>query len=204
MANRDLFNPGTEEQHAFMLAKHLPSGRFWASAFDSIKDIGKLIQGLAISFHRLSVLIKQIETEMDINQTTDLVTEWEKSVSIPNDCFSINETIERRRLQIRELFSNYGGVQKAEDLVRVAAVFGIEITITPGKALHAFPLVFPILFIGDDQETGHTIVIEFVGESVIADTFPLTFPVVFGNTEQEFLICLFETIIPANVQLMFI
>ena len=203
MTNINLFNPGTEEDHAFMLAKHLPTGKTWQAVFDGDKNLGKLIKGLAVEYYRLSVLIKKIETEMDINQTEELITDWEKSVGIPNDCFSTNTSIENRRLQVRETFSNFGGVQTAADFVRVAALFGFNVSVTPGAARGAFPLIFPILFMGNEKSMRHTIVVKFLDPIISDDVFPLVFPIVFQPDHESFLRCLFEILAPANVQILF-
>jgi uncharacterized protein YmfQ (DUF2313 family) len=201
--NINLFNPGTDKEHAFMLAKHMPTGRTWEAAFDGDKNLGKLIKALALEYYRLSVLTKKIETEMDINQTEDLITEWEASVGIPNDCFSTNTSLENRRIQVRETFSNFGGVQTAEDFVRVANVFGINISVKPASSDSLFPLVFPILFLGDVKAVKHTIVVTFLDLLTSDNVFPLTFPFTFQPDNESFLRCLFEVLAPANVQIIF-
>ncbi len=204
MSTTDLFNPRNQAFQALMLAKNMPTGKYWEACFDPDKNIGKFIAGLAVEYYRLSVLIKEVDTEMDINQTSDLILEWEKSVGIPNECFSSNTTLSTRRLQVLQMFSNFGGVQKAEDFVRVAAIFGFEITVTPASIGSGFPLIFPILFVGDDLTIHHTILVEFVGGTIADDFFPLTFPIPFGSGGQAFLQCIFDVLAPANVQVTFI
>lgn len=204
MSNTDLFNPRNQAFHALMLAKHFPTGKLWEAVFNGDKNLGKLVIGLGVEYYRLSVLIKKVETEMDINQTSDLILEWEKSVGIPDDCFSNNADLATRRLQVREKFSNFGGVQKASDFVRVAAVFGFDVTVNPASTGSSFPLIFPILFVGDARTVHHTILVEFVGGSIADDLFPLTFPIQFGSGGQAFLQCIFDVLAPANVQVTFI
>lgn len=207
MRNSNLFNPGTQADHALMLAKHMPAGKLWEAVFDGEKNLGKLIKGLAVESYRLSVLIKKIETEMDINQTEELIPEWERSVGIPNDCFSINESIERRRLQIRELFSNFGGVQKAEDFERVAAVFDFNVTVAPASIAFStpvlFPLGFPIVFFSSIKSVRHTIVVTYPDGGQTEEVFPLAFPIPFQTDATIFLRCIFEILVPANVQVIF-
>jgi hypothetical protein len=200
----DLFNPRDTAFHALMLAKHMPTGKLWEAVFDGDKNLGKLVKGLAVEYYRLSVLIKEVETEMDITKTNKLIAEWEKSVGIPDDCFSNNETLARRQLQSREKLSNFGGVQKKQDFERVAEVFGFNVKVTPGSFPGAFPLLFPIPFIGSSKEVHHTILVQFVGGTIADDSFPLTFPIVFGSGGQSFLQCIFDVLAPANVQVLFI
>lgn len=203
MTNLDLFNPANIDDQAQMLANHLSVGRVWSSAFDPDSNLGKLIKGLAIEFYRLEVLTQKISVEMDINKTNDLILEWEKSVGLPDDCFSTNINIETRRLQVLQKFSNFGGVQKASDFVRVAAVFGFTVSVTPASLKYPFPLPFPIMFFGSDRDITHTILVAFVGQTSVDEPFPLPFPYTFGSGSRGFLQCIFDKLAPANVRILF-
>ena len=202
MVKNTLFDPQDTDTQALLLAKHLPQGRTWLAAFNGDKVMGKLIRGLAIEFYRLEVLYQNLYREMDINQTTDLIVEWERSVGIPDECFSIDVTIEERRIQAREKLSNFGGVQLAEDFVRVGAVFGFDLTVLPGEQVLTFPLTFPIIFSSGSKESKHTIFIQINNDLSGPETFPLTFPIPFASGAREFLQCIFEVLAAANVQVL--
>lgn len=203
MSNLELFNPINIDDQAAMLAYHLPIGRVWSAAFDPDSNLGKLIRGLGIEFYRLEVLTQKISVEMDINQINELILEWEKSVGIPDTCFSINTDLEARRLQVLQKFSNFGGVQKASDFVRVAAVFGFNISVTPATPDYLFPLEFPILFFADVRAVTHTILVAFIDNPSGETFFPLDFPLPFQTGAQAFLQCIFNVLAPANVQVLF-
>jgi uncharacterized protein YmfQ (DUF2313 family) len=203
MTKETIFDPGTQEDHVFMLAKHMPVGRAWSNAFNADSNIGKLIKGLAIEYYRLSVMTQKISTEMDINQTTDLITEWEESVGIPDDCFSNEENLERRRLQAREKLANFGGVQKVEDFERVAAVFGFTVDVRPASSTQIFPYTFPLTLYDSSRDLRHTIEVEIIG-GVAGEIFPLTFPFTFTEGGESFLRCIFEALAPANVNVIFV
>ena len=196
-----LFNPHTVDENAYLLASHCPQGKLWSNVFKPESVLGKLILGLAMEFYRFEVLVNQLYGEMDINQANELLIEWEKSVGLPDECFSTTVPIAQRREQVRQKFSNFGGVQTAADFERVAAVFGIDVTVIPGSQSGTFPLTFPIIFSASEKEARHTILVIINGDLTGADTFPLTFPIPF-SAGVEFLQCIFDVLAPANVNVI--
>ena len=204
MGNITLFDPYTVDEQAIMLAHHMPLGRVWESAFDINSNMGKLVYSLGIEMYRLELLTKQISDEIDINKTAQLIEEWEKSVGVPDSCFTNDVTLEDRRKQILQKFSRFGGVQKAEDFIRVALVFGYTVDVYPAVRDYTFPLTFPLPFLGTKKDVKHTIIVEminFISEDVF---FPLDFPIVFSSGGSSFLKCIFEKLAPANVRVYFI
>jgi uncharacterized protein YmfQ (DUF2313 family) len=191
-----LFEPLPQETQGEMLAKHMPTGKAWEACFDDSTFMGKLVKGLAQEIYRLQLLIKKAIDERDINQTEDLISEWEKSVGIPDLCFTNTVTIAERRNQVLQKFSNFQGAQTATDLIRIAASFGITVTIETGAV---FPLMFPIVFSADSKN--HTIVVRVSG-ILAAQTFPLPFALPFSKGTTNFLKCIFEQLVPANVQVV--
>lgn len=202
---RNLFNPYSVDDNSLMLAHHLPKGRLWSSGFDINSNIGKLIRGLCVEFYRLEVLTKSISDEIDVNLADELLPDWEKSVGIPDDCFNTQTTIAERRNQVLLKLGNFGGVQKAEDFVRVAALFGFDIKIIPpGGELGTFPLIFPIPFFDSARSATHTIFVQILDYDGSDIEFPLEFPIEFSSGGTSFLKCIFEVLAPANVQVVFV
>ena len=199
-----LFDPYEADDQAILLASHLPIGRVWQKAFSPSSNIGKLIRGLGMEFYRFQVLTKRTETEMDIQQANDLLIEWEKSVGIPDSCFSTNVSIEERRKQVEQKFSKFGGVQTAADFIRVAAIFGFNISVLPGAAVGTFPLTFPITFFDTTKSATHTIFIVILGEVAGDSIFPLPFPIPFSSGGKAFLKCIFDKLAPANVNVVIV
>lgn len=201
--NQTIFNPHTLDENAFLLASHMPKGRFWESVFDKRTNLGKLVAGLAVEFYRLEVLVKEMSDEFDIRKTDKLLSEWEKSVGIPSGCLiTTGKTTEDRRKQVEAVFSNFGGVQIAEDFERVAELFGFTAKVISGSTVALFPMLFPITFSASTEEAGHTIIVD-VSATTSGDTFfPLPFPIPFSGGGTEFLKCIFELLAPANVQVI--
>lgn len=207
----NLFNPYSVDENALLLAAHLPIGRAWERGFSPDSNIGKFLRGLAAEFYRLEVLSSDIVREMDINQTNDLLVEWEKSVGIPDQCFHSldTKTIDERRDAVWQKLSKFGGVQTSDDFVRVAAAFGITCDVYGGASGwgFAFPLSFPIHFtmsFSSYLEASHTIIIEITGTYTSSDTFALPFPIPFSSGPVDFLQCIFRKLAPANVEVLVI
>jgi hypothetical protein len=203
MTVRKLFDPYTVDQQAIMLANHMPQGRIWANSYNLDSNMGKLIFGLGVEMYRLEVLTQSISKEIDINQANNLLIEWEKSVGIPDSCFSNTVSIEERRKQVLAKFSKFGGVQTAGDFVRAAAIFGFNIRVSSGWAHAGFPLVFPIMFADSRDEAVHVIVVELLDPLDSSRLFPLPFPIPFSNGASSFLQCIFDKLAPGNVKVVF-
>lgn len=199
----DLFKARTANDNTYMLAAHLPIGKAWSAAFNPESNFGKIVIGLAVEYYRLGVLTEEIAIEGDIQQTSQLLEQWEKSVGIPNACFPQGGTIAERRRNIEALFSNFKGVQTEEDFIRVAEEFGYTVTIITGVEAGTFPLVYPIVFFSTTKSAKFTIVVTTnLGSS--DEFFPLGFPLPFSAGGTTLLRCIFELLVPANVQIIFI
>lgn len=197
-----VFDPYTIDSQALLLAHHLPVGKVWEKGFSPTSDIGKFLRGLGMEFYRLQVLSQKIAVEMDIRKANDLIIEWEKSVGLPDSCFTTNISIEERRKQVEQKLSRFGGVQTAVDFVRVAAVFGYNVKIYPGISVGGFPLTFPIVFFGSRKAASHTIIVMVLGTYVSDSFFALPFPLPFSGGVSSFLNCIFRKLAPANVQVI--
>ena len=199
-----LFDPISIEDHHFLLASHTPPGKFWAKVFDKNDIFGKIFLGLAVEFYRFQVLERKLFTEADINQADELLIDWEKSVGLPDRCFETNVNQAERQKQVFQKFAKFGGVQKKEDFIRVAAFFGINISVTSGKVAGVFPLKFPIVFFSGIKEAKHTLFFILLDDLSSESTFPLPFPIPFSVGGATFLQCIFEALAPANVAVIII
>lgn len=196
-----LFKALDSEREAILLAQHLPKGLAWSNGFNQDTNLGKLVAGLAVEYYRLSVLTYKVSTELDIRETDELISEWERSVGIPNECFLNTVSLEERRRNVELVLSNFGGVQTKDDLVRVGSIFGFSITVHDGMTPGSFPLPFPFMFF---TEVGakFTIVIN-PGVAVADSFFPLPFPLPFSTGGTSFLQCIFDKLVQANVVILF-
>lgn len=203
-AKLNLFDPYTIDEQALFVAQHIPVGKAWEKGFSPDSNLGKYLIGLAMEFYRFEVLASDVAKEMDINQANQLLVDWEISVGLPCDCFSTDISIEERRKQVLAKFSKFGGIQTADDFIRVAALFGYNIDIYPGLAVGGFPLEFPIVFFASTLEASHTIFIVLIGTIGGTGYFPLPFPIPFSSGANTFLQCIFQKLAPANVNVVVI
>lgn len=206
MTKINLFDPYSVDDNQFMLAAHLPIGRAWENGFSHDSNIGKYLLGLACEFYRFEVLTSDIAKEMDIDQTNQLLIDWEKSVGIPDSCFSTDVSIESRRIQVEQKLGKFGGVQTKADFERVAAAFGIVAQVFYGSCGNgfSFPMTFPTVFINyaDYKEESHTIIVAITELYTTPNTFALAFPIPFSSGPLTFLQCIYRKLAPANVEVV--
>lgn len=193
----------TQEGQARQLARHMPDGRVWVNKFKVTSMIGKLTYSLAGEWLRFQQLVSKVLAEADINNTTDLIEEWEKSVGIPNAYFSnVGVSLERRRLQVLLMLTDFGGAQTEADFERIAELFGFtDVTVRNGNAV-LFPVNFPIVFFsGDGKAARHTLFVMLPSSDLV---FPLTFPLQFSADSGFILERIFRALLPANVDIQFL
>lgn len=183
-----------------MLARHMPDGAVWQNKFNLNSNLGKMLLGFAAEYFRLSVLIDNVLTELDINKTNSLITEWEKSVGIPDSCFENSGSLEDRRRNVLLKLTNFGGIQTAQDFVNLAALFGFTSQVTNGVYNGIFPLGFQIRFFDNRKTAVHTIIVDLEEDRSV---FPLGFPIPFTSGVSNIIECLFRKLAPANCQLLF-
>lgn len=208
MTKLSVFDPYSVDDHLFMLANHLPIGKVWQAGFKTSSNLGKYLRGLCLEFYRFSVLTSDVVKEFNVFETNQLLVDWEKSVGIPDSCFSAEgfKTITERRQQVEAKLAKFGGVQTKEDFEYVASIFGISVQVFYGAAGGGigFPITFPTVFISyaDYKEESHTIIVVITGTYVTSDTFALPFPIPFSSGPVSFLQCIFRKLAPANVEVI--
>lgn len=184
----------TIEQHTQALANYLPSGRLFAAKLRANTVLRKLLTGLAGEVLNSEGFVKALQDEFIPDTTVKFIEEWESVLGIPDDCFlATGDTDERRRDILIKLASL--GVQTADDFVALAALFGIAVTVSSGKAVNEPSAA-------SDKEQRFTIVVTFTVDA--ANTFPLTFPIPFGDEVIAIVECLFIKLKPANCNVLFI
>jgi uncharacterized protein YmfQ (DUF2313 family) len=135
---------------------------------------------LATEFKRGEDYLITLENEYFPDNTSLFLDEWEKAIGIPDTCFPGNGTTEERRLHIVLKLSSLG-VQTASDLEELALLFGLTLTVT-----------------GQDQFT-----IRVEGSGISSSWPPYDVPFDVGGGANV-LTCLFEHLIPANTDLLFV
>ena len=164
--------------------------------------MGKLIFALGLEFYRMEVLLGNMLTEMDVNQTSELLLEWEASVGIPDPCFGRFDDTQARRDAVLNKLSNYAGVQTLEDFERILTIFGVTGMVRGALESAVFPMEFPIRFFDTKVVATHTIIVDLARRR---ETFPFSdrFPIPFTRQINSVIICVLRTLRPANVQILF-
>ena len=104
----------------------------FSAAFDIDSNLGKLVAGFSEEPYRLESLTKTISDEMNFNTVSQMINEWEESVGIPDGIMTKIDNRVSRPMQVRSKFTNFGGIQVASDYIRLSALFGFTVTVTPG------------------------------------------------------------------------
>lgn len=190
----------THEQHAQKLADYLPGGRLFRSKNIANSNTRKLLLGIAHELFTADGYLRDFQEDIAPSVTIYFISEWEKALGIPDDCFTGNGALDERRRDILIKLASLG-VQTAADFVSLAALFGIDVTIESGIAAITFPLTFPVLMFDTEKDARFTIIVNSTVDA--ASRFPFTFPITFGDATLGTLECLLTKLKPANCDIIF-
>lgn len=194
------FKTGTLDLQQELFNEHLPDGFAWESKSLPYTNMGKLTRAFAQSFLRCLGYIEKSSVEININETVDLISEWERSVGIPDDCFTGVTDLDTRRSYVIFKLTNYGGIQTAKDFENVVKLLGSEAKVEAADKNGVFPAVFPLQFFMDKKTADHTI---NVYQSQVKEIFALAFPLQFSSGINGVIECILRDVAPANTQLIF-
>ncbi len=128
------FDQPTIDEATRQLADHSPSGAAWGSKLIEGTVLNAVMHGAAKPFNITQGRISDLVTDFDINQAVELLSDWETSVGLPDDCFGIVTDIDERRAQVRERFARTPVVTLAEQQAFVDAIFpDDDIVLIPGE-----------------------------------------------------------------------
>lgn len=181
----------TQEKQTNSLASYFPGGPYWVAKSILGSVMRRFLQGLSREDTRVEKNLYTLLNDYLPDTTVNFLSEWERVVAIPDDCFDGTGSNAQRRSAILVKLATLS-VQTQADFVRVAAVFGITVNIIAGID-SALPIT--------DPEKRFTILIQYVFTG--ANVFPFTFPFTFGSDSINVLTCLYNKIKPANVQIVF-
>lgn len=174
--------PETDEESGRNLASHMPQGRAWDKKNIADTNLNGLVRGLSANAMSVQQKIYEMAQEFDINQTSDLLEDWEESVGIPDDCVFVYSDIEDRRNRVIQRLRNVPVVTMAEIQAYIDAFFvGYTVTLQNASAATEFEYEFEFDFVGDMNN-------RFV---IIAD--------ISDGGDIGRLRCLLRDVLPANV-----
>ena len=109
------------------LLRLMPRGRVWRN--DPGSNLSALAGALAPSWTRNTAAAAQVLVDASPATTSNLLTEWENSLGLPDPCTAPNPTIQQRQAAVRAKWGARGGLTKAY-FIAMAADLGFTITIT--------------------------------------------------------------------------
>jgi uncharacterized protein YmfQ (DUF2313 family) len=183
-----LFNSPSVEDQAQILADHLPNGELFQAKNIPDSVYRSFLRGIGASNKDVSDLLALFSYEIDIPTTTYFLEEWERTLGIPDGCFSGTGTLEERRRDVMVKLASLG-VQTESDFENVALLFGYVVNVYSQAEIVA------------GQDAKFTIVIQYTTDEPNAFTY--TFPIFFGDESITILECLFNKLKPANCRIIF-
>jgi len=82
------------------MSNSLPDGRAWGNKNNQDSNTRKLINSLAPAHNKNQQTVEILSEEAYIRNTVDLLTDWEESVGLPDECLGIADSIEQRRSDV--------------------------------------------------------------------------------------------------------
>lgn len=194
----DLFKSPIKEQSAQEIADHLPQGRAWDLKNDPDSNLRKLIRSLAASYNSVEQKIEELNYELDVNKTLALLSEWEKSVLLPDSCLGdVDDLTERRNLVITRLQrTTTVTLQEFQDILD-AFFPASKVTVYPGVEYFSLENTFEFTFFSDLINEKFILVLEIPFSS---EAFEYDFEFQFENgLDEDKIICFIREFLPANV-----
>lgn len=190
----------TQEEHTTALAQYMPDGALFEAKNINDSNFRKLLKGFAGELFTAEGYLKTFHDQFIPDATILFLSDWERTVGIPDECFSGTGSIADRRRDVLVKLASLG-VQTAADFEALGDLFGIDVSVSSGIDSGSFPYTFPMIFFNSPADARFTIVVNFPLPQ--GGFFIYNFPVIFGDKTQFILKCLFRKLAPANCQVIF-
>lgn len=181
--------------------QHLPRGEAWHAFRIAGKVAYRLFQAFSDAYEDMSKALCRLVEELNPYSTTQLISEWETAVGLPDPCLPTTTTLEERRAQVvfRLTKKRWTSEQDWKDL---ALLFGLEITVTPGWHVQKpalYPFCYPKTYIYLERLGRFHVYIDIIDGC--GDTgYVYSYPIPYGNSARcDAFICLINRVKPANV-----
>lgn len=142
--------PYSQDEYRDALAALLPSGPAWPR--DPGSTLMMLLRALAAELERIDNRAAQLLAETDPASTTELLSDWERVVGLPDPCVTQTQTVAERRQALEGRLTSVGG-QSRLFFIQLASRLGYDITIDEFPSAAA-ATAGGITFVGD--EWAHT------------------------------------------------
>lgn len=117
----------SEGDYLAALQQLMPRGRVWPNDPDAIQT--KVLAALIKIYARNNLRANYLLADAFPSTTTELISEWESTLGLPDPCAGPAPTLQQRRAAIVAYFANSGG-QSINYYIAYAALLGYTITIT--------------------------------------------------------------------------
>ena len=104
----------TQEEHTTALAQYMPDGALFEAKNINDSNFRKLLKGFAGELFTAEGYLKSFRDEFIPDQTNLFLSDWERTVGIPDECFSGTGYIADRRRDVLVKLASLG-VQTADD-----------------------------------------------------------------------------------------
>lgn len=171
----------TADDYLVLLQQLLPPGRLWTSLCRPGSQFNNLLLSMADEFARVDGRSEQLLNEFHPQLMSEMLTDWETFVGLP-ECGVSGQTTQQRRNALQAKLALLGD-NRAQYFIDIAAILGYTVTITEVPP-YAYQVNAP-----------ETTIIESTCESPCTD--PLR---VWGNDDLE---CALKKINPAHLNQSF-
>lgn len=113
-----------------LLLNLLPRGKAWTR--DSDSNIYNLMHAHADELNRIDERSDELRQELDTRYTTELLTDHETDLGLPDECFTITQTIAQRRTNAHTKYIIEGGMH-IQSYIDLADDLGYEIDVIEFK-----------------------------------------------------------------------
>lgn len=185
--------PDTSQQ----MADDLPQGRAWGKRNDPESNTRKLINALSVAHNLVQQQIELLDDEYRIEQTIELLKDWEQSVGIPGECLGTSETLAQRRQAVIDRLGKMPIVTIEQMQAYVDALFpGLGVILYPGYEYYGFEYGFEVPFLGDISDKWLLVAAVPLSDASFEYEFEMEFEGGVNTTQLE---CLLNKINPAPV-----
>lgn len=193
----DIFKAPDAETTAQQMADSLATGRAWGKRNVPGSNTRKLINSLAVAHNLVQQKVEDLNNEFQINQTFDLLADWEESVGIPGECLGTSETLAQRRQAVIDRLGKMPIVTLEQMQAYVDALFpGLGVTLYPGYEYYGFEYDFEVPFLGDISDKWLLVAAVPLSDASFEYEFEMEFE---GGVDTTQLECLLNKINPAPV-----
>jgi uncharacterized protein YmfQ (DUF2313 family) len=109
------------ENYVQQLQSLLLLGKAWTRNLDSV--LTSLLKGIAKEFARIDARADDLIRESDPRTTSELIEDWERVADLPDQCVTVAQTLEQRRVALTSKLTMQGG-QSRKYFINLAASMG--------------------------------------------------------------------------------